>query len=66
MNGYFDELAVLLRERGVPAERVVSTIGELSAFAEEGSGGRGGRHGFRDRRGGGRRGRARRVLRQTR
>ncbi|MEU7002212.1 hypothetical protein [Nonomuraea sp. NPDC046570] len=38
MNGYFDELAVLLRERGVPAERVASTIEELSAFAEEGSG----------------------------
>ncbi len=35
MGDYFEELAALLRERGVPDERVTATIVDLAAYAEE-------------------------------
>ncbi|WP_189247124.1 hypothetical protein [Streptosporangium pseudovulgare] len=35
MSDYFDELAALLRDRGVPAERVASTIEELAGHVAE-------------------------------
>lgn len=35
MGGYFDELAALLRERGVAAERVTATIADLTAYVRE-------------------------------
>ncbi|MET9064710.1 hypothetical protein [Streptosporangium sandarakinum] len=35
MSDYFDELAALLRDRGVPAERVASTIEELAGHVTE-------------------------------
>jgi hypothetical protein len=35
MGDYFGELAALLRERGVPAERVTATIDDLTAYVRE-------------------------------
>ncbi|WP_431901155.1 hypothetical protein [Nonomuraea sp. bgisy101] len=38
MTGYFDELAVRLRERGVPEDTVRATVADLTAYLSETSG----------------------------
>ncbi|GAA2362575.1 DUF2812 domain-containing protein [Nonomuraea africana] len=38
MSGYFDELAVRLRERGVPEDTVTATVADLTAYLAESGG----------------------------